>query len=418
MKLRQIRVDGYKNLINCVVDLGDFNVLVGPNNSGKSNFLEAIQSLFLFSFASEKTREAAFKGLPASVRWFGTSIPHMKRHQDMSLNIGITFEMKIEPDLWTIDYDFSARRKHSQNGEPTFMKESLMAKPSSRTGVSTIYIDRDTERLFIRTKTGKKERRIAGDISALTAIKTLYPEFDGLPSEMEIFIYAIETIALIDVFQISPDKLRESIGMKSPSQGFRISSFDFLAVIDEIHKDAAKYELFRQSVCDVLDIEDLKFVAKDIPKPSTDAFPKSAPERVMYCYLKRRGDTYAHIGEYSDGTLVVVAVLSAVLSGKNTGPILCIEELENCLHPAAVERLLRFLQDNAKEWPVLITTHSPYVLNCVNPEDVNVAVVDETGATYFKKVRNTKQLRDYLRSGFMSFGDMLVSNFEDVLGNK
>ena len=42
MKLKEIRVDGYKNLINCRIPLGDFNVLVGPNNSGKTNLLETI----------------------------------------------------------------------------------------------------------------------------------------------------------------------------------------------------------------------------------------------------------------------------------------------------------------------------------------------------------------------------------------
>jgi len=89
-----------------------------------------------------------------------------------------------------------------------------------------------------------------------------------------------------------------------------------------------------------------------------------------------------------------------------------LEELENCLHPAAIEKLLRFLQDNADKWPVLITTHSSYLLNGVNPEDVNVAVVDETGAAHFEKVKNSRQLRDYLNKGLMSFGELLVKDFE------
>ncbi|MGO9147350.1 MAG: AAA family ATPase, partial [Desulfomonilia bacterium] len=34
-----IGIDGYKNLIDCDIDLHNLNVIVGPNNSGKSNFL-------------------------------------------------------------------------------------------------------------------------------------------------------------------------------------------------------------------------------------------------------------------------------------------------------------------------------------------------------------------------------------------
>ena len=54
MKIKQIRVDGYKNLIDCKVDLGDFNVLVGPNNSGKSNLLQAIQMLGALWFGDQE----------------------------------------------------------------------------------------------------------------------------------------------------------------------------------------------------------------------------------------------------------------------------------------------------------------------------------------------------------------------------
>jgi predicted ATPase len=146
------------------------------------------------------------------------------------------------------------------------------------------------------------------------------------------------------------------------------------------------------------------------------SYTKKGRKRVRSFAIKTQGSDYADATEYSDGTLAVAAILAALFSKKRDGPILFVEELENCLHPAALERLVRFLQDHAHKWPVLITTHSSYLLNCVNPVDVNVAIVEETGAAHFEKVRDTKQLRDYLKSGFMSFGDMLPSNFEDVLG--
>ena len=165
-----------------------------------------------------------------------------------------------------------------------------------------------------------------------------------------------------------------------------------------------------------MDLEGAKFHANEHKLPSKDSQEKETIKRFRSFAIKRQGAGYAEITEFSDGTLAVACILSALLLVKREGPILCIEELENCLHPAALKKLLRFLQDHSDKWPVLITTHSPYLLNGVRPEDVNVAVVDETGATHFKKVKNTRQLRDYLKSGFMSFGDMLASNFEDVIG--
>jgi predicted ATPase len=160
-----------------------------------------------------------------------------------------------------------------------------------------------------------------------------------------------------------------------------------------------------------LDLEDIQFRCEDLSaiKEATDS--KGKVKRTRILALKRAGGEYSFVDEYSDGTLIVIAMLTSLLSERGR-PLFCLEELENCLHPAAIEKLLRFLQDHADKWPVLITTHSPYLLNGVRPEDVNVAVVDKTGATHFEKVENTKQLRDYLNKGLMNFGDLLVRDFE------
>ena len=62
-KITQIRVDGYKNLFDCVVDLNDFNVLVGPNNSGKTNLIEAVLMLGLIVSAGEDGSKTVLSSL-------------------------------------------------------------------------------------------------------------------------------------------------------------------------------------------------------------------------------------------------------------------------------------------------------------------------------------------------------------------
>jgi len=407
MKLKQIRVDGYKNLINCIVNLGDFNVLVGPNNSGKSNLLEAIQMLFMFCFGSEETRKVAFRGFVT--RGLGTSICHLGGYENRPLSIGVTFETKIKKELWVVDYDFTVQHGYQNENEAKFLTETLRAKQPSKTGVAKSYISRTSSRLKIR---GKKERSIAKNLSSLLAIKALYPDFEALPSEFRSFVEGVLDTSLTTVFAISPEGLRNSIGNKTGFEGFRVSSFDLLSAIDEIYKDKERYEVFRQSVCDILDLDDLKFVVRHITESPKVEKGKEAVEPARFCVIKRSGDKYALIQEYSDGTLAIVAILAALLSKRFVGPILCVEELENCLHPAAVEKLLRFLQDHANNRPVLITTHSPYLVNGVPPEDVKVGVVDEKGAAHFENVKNSKQLRDYLSKGLMSFGELLMKDFE------
>src|SRR6266436_4301204 len=42
--LERIHIENYKCLRDVTVDLGDFTILIGPNDSGKSSFLEVIQT--------------------------------------------------------------------------------------------------------------------------------------------------------------------------------------------------------------------------------------------------------------------------------------------------------------------------------------------------------------------------------------
>src|SRR5487761_1632363 len=42
--LERIHIENYKCLRDVTVDLGDFTILIGPNDSGKSSFLEVLQS--------------------------------------------------------------------------------------------------------------------------------------------------------------------------------------------------------------------------------------------------------------------------------------------------------------------------------------------------------------------------------------
>jgi len=416
MKLKQIRVDGYKNLINCVVDLGDFNVLVGPNNSGKSNLLEALHVLGLISFGGPEDKKRILSGF-ALRPTVGFSSSHLIEHKGKPITIGVTFEKVVNEVIWMADYDVTIRCSLSEDEKGTIVSELLTAKTYGRSGRKTNYISRKEGLFSILTRSGrKKEHRITQDNSCLSALPSLYPDPKELPPELVEFRSVIGLFARMPILALSPSELRKQMDMETPIGSSWISGFDIGLVLDSIKEEGTYYDLFIESICDIMALESVRLHVDVKKTPSKKKSGSKAEKRTRYILVERHGDRASLIEEYSDGTLVIAAILAASCFTKRIGPVLCLEELETCLHPAALEKLLRFLQDHADKWPVLITTHSPYLLNVVNPEDVNVAIVDDTGATHFEKVRNSKQLRDYLKSGFMSFGDMLTSNFEDVLG--
>jgi len=411
MKLKQIRVDGYKNLINCVVDLGDFNVLVGANNSGKSNLLEALHVLGLISFGGPEDKKQILRGytLRPRVSFYSS---HLVEHKDKPITIGITFEKIVNDILWIADYEVTIRCSLSEEEKGTIVSEILTGKTYGRSGRATKYISRKEQLFRILTGSGrKKQHKITKDNSCLSALPSLYPDKEDLPQELVDFYYAIGLLARMPIFALSPSELRRKMDKETTIGNFWVSGFDIGLVLDSIKEEGLYYDLFRESICNIMALKSVHLHV-DVKKTSSKKTEGNGTEKhIRYVIIERHGDRPSVIEEYSDGTLVIVAILAALCFEKRSGPVLCLEELETCLHPAALEKLLRFLQDHSNQWPVLITTHSPYILNGVNPEDVNVAVVDKTGAAHFEKVKNSPQLRDYLNKGLLSFGDLLAEDF-------
>ena len=46
MKISKIKIDNFRSIEQAEFDLTDFNIFVGQNNSGKTNFFEAIEYFY------------------------------------------------------------------------------------------------------------------------------------------------------------------------------------------------------------------------------------------------------------------------------------------------------------------------------------------------------------------------------------
>ena len=83
----------------------------------------------------------------------------------------------------------------------------------------------------------------------------------------------------------------------------------------------------------------------------------------------------------SDGVMLSLAFL-AIANAPEKPTILLVEEPENGVHYASLKDIVETLRQLAtdKGVQVILTTHSPYLLDCIQPEEVHVFVKDEEGA--------------------------------------
>ncbi len=415
-KVKQVRIDGYKNLFDCKIDLDDFNVLVGPNNSGKTNLIEAILMLSPIAMVSGNVIDELLSGYVRLSSRVTSSISHLALHANAPLTLGICFEMDFEKKRWIVDYEVRIQCGDSKKLKVGYLYERMKAKPKSQPGPFSILFDRSPEKLIVNG-INKKEYSIARGEPVFNAIKTLFARSKKIPPALVYSFSELVNIATANVFAIDPNNIRSQIDSNKNFDFWHISSFDLLLVVDKIKDEGKNYEIFAETLCQILDLEDVNFVSQDIQAPKTSSNKKPASKRMRLMTIKRKGNDYVNVEEFSDGTLAVIALLAGILSPERKSPLVFIEELENFLHPAAISKLLQFLQDYSSECQIVITTHSPYLLNAVKPEDVNVAVVDKTGASHFEKLTDRKKIEERLKHGYMNFGDLLIDNYNDILND-
>lgn len=72
--------------------------------------------------------------------------------------------------------------------------------------------------------------------------------------------------------------------------------------------------------------------------------------------------------EVSDGTVQTLALLVAIFDPAST--TLVIEEPENSIHPWIIRHVIDACREAAGQKQILITTHSPIVINAVRPDQV------------------------------------------------
>jgi predicted ATPase len=83
----------------------------------------------------------------------------------------------------------------------------------------------------------------------------------------------------------------------------------------------------------------------------------------------------------SEGTLVTLALL-VVLAGPNPPGLVLIENLERGLHPKALRDLvdqIRLLQKQNPKLQVVATSHSPYLLDYVEADEILLTSLGEDG---------------------------------------
>ncbi|HBK98652.1 MAG TPA: ATPase [Microcoleaceae bacterium UBA10368] len=114
----------------------------------------------------------------------------------------------------------------------------------------------------------------------------------------------------------------------------------------------------------------------------------------------------------SDGTLKLLAYLT-VLFDQNPPQLVGIEEPENHLDPRLLPQLAEECRSASANTQLMVTTHSPFFVDSLKPEELWVLYRDEKGFTQAKRTADMQGVKEFMEHGAL-LGSLWMEDFFDV----
>lgn len=331
--IREVRIDNFKSLVDFELNLTAFTCLVGLNGAGKSTVLQALD------FISQQMH-GDIKGWLAERQWKPGDIDSKltaKKNIDMSVTVESEGYGLIE---WTASFN---RQSLRCTAEEVFCGSLRLLKVED----GELFLNRGAKSVGWR----KESQSIMFDYqgSIISQIKG-----NRLQNELQILKDSLANIRSLDL--ISPEHLRQRTRDSAGHLG--LGGQQLSAFLHEQGSDA------RQRL-----LEKLQTVYPQLASIDTRSLRSGWKHLdIAEQFAKKTLRTPAR--HVNDGLLRLLAVLSQLASNEH---FLLFDEIENGINPELVEFLVDALVES--EHQVMVTTHSPVILNYLEDEIAKKGVI-------------------------------------------
>ena len=406
MPIQRIHAENFKSFSHLDIELSRFNVVIGSNAAGKSNFI----SIFKF------LRDIAKDGIVNAIAMQGGSeyLQNIRigPSQDLLIKVAYQPDEKVvvlehqsrETSLFGIEscessYEFAIRFDRRGDGF-TITRDRII------TGCEVISCERENNHVIKKQKLGRGEIRVANEGGKLTYMVDLP---DGCPvTEQEIIpIYfqkkhlPAKTLLLetpywypvangenffdrIDVYDIDPKFLKKGMAITGKRE-LEEDASNLALVLKNIIGDPEKKRKFSNLLRDVLPfVEDFsveKFLDISLVVTISERYAKnhSIPSPSL-----------------SDGTMMIFALIIVLYFEDK--PFIIIEEPVSHIHPFLISRIITMMKESSKRKQVMVTTHSTEVVKHASVQDLLLISRDPAGFSVATRPADKEEVRTFLEN--------------------
>ncbi len=341
--IKSLSVKNFKSLVDVRVEFTPLNAIVGQNNTGKTSILKAVSAISKVTqvgnieeaFGSEwqTPNELISNGLPGLEMEFKGSFCHSNRIFEYSCAIHLP----------------------KKDGREAQINEEILNEKSFVTRDSNIV--RRTSRVFDAIRAGMKNENYS-----------LSDEFT-------------RGCRFVEIIQLNPQFLRNPLhGTFTKTGKVEGSNFSDL-LMSLLLDDRARFDALEKTFLEIF------------PGIKALHLKSNSGGGQVFTEFILSGNNRVPARSMSDGVLMVLGLLTLLYADKER-KIFLIEELETHFHISILEKVIQlfriFLEQNTDS-QIIFTTHSPYLLNYLEPSEVNVVHMNDKFQTQVKRFSEYSQ---------------------------
>ncbi len=354
--IKQFHVENFKALRDVTVDLTPFHVLIGPNDSGKTSILQAIAALFR---TVDEDNHRWFPGLWSGrdLVWRGARSPSIALSVRVDLNgVDAGYQVKLA---------FPGDERAIEVVEETLSFNANEYKARHRT--SYTYLRHIAISTQVEPPKGASQEQIDSLRESLRGVHAYRwdPRFLGLPT--------------------APDS-RWRFRLHTTGFGLPRCLDDILGhdrrLFDQLEE---RFTMFFPEFKSIKLPSQKAYVTEEFPTTDLPRLELREGKGISF-EMKAGGELPA--SQVSDGVLLVLAYL-CILHLPQPPRLLLIEEPENGIHPTRLQQVISMLRELIEEHrttQLLMTTHSPYVLDLMKPDEVTLCHKAKDGAVTTRRL--------------------------------
>jgi predicted ATPase len=400
MRLVDLRISHYKSLSDvALTDIQPVTVLVGCNGVGKSNLADALRFL----------RDAVSQGLDHAVSTRG----------------GIGLIRQYSPTKpFQISFDFG----FVEDDEPSHVVRYQLALTSLREGNFRVERERcewvgPTELAFDNEYNELIECEFKPMLAERNAEGRITIKVDG------------KTVTQGDESTIRQDSLalsnrvswllRASVQFGSKALRNHIRNFRFSAMYPNTLRQPAPPDtdpFLKENGANWASIlrtlkktsrgkqawEQVREMMQVVMPQLEDISPQAVGGFILPRFKVREASGEAHLfdpSQISDGTLRILGILLALYQTPHPS-LMVIEEPEQTVNPALLALLAEAFREVSERTQLLITSHSPHLIDCFEPENIQVVTM-QNGETRISPIRASQ--REAVKEHLLSLEQIMSS---------